>query len=176
MAFLAVRMLSRRRLLRMFQVPGLLLIPLVVFLPAVRDADMSWWGIFALGLVTVAQFNFWGNYLPLVYPVHLRGTGESFAANIGGRMFGTSAALLTTSMVAYMPGGNATRQLGVCRGDGRVFSLTRLISSRASGCPSPKPGQCLPPITTEQPRPRRLQEAAQAQLEAAAFSRRALPS
>lgn len=72
---------------------------------------MSWWGIFVLGLITVAQFNFWGNYLPLVYPVHLRGTGESFAANIGGRMFGTSAALLTTSIVAYMPGGAASRQL-----------------------------------------------------------------
>lgn len=62
-------------------------------------------------MVTVAQFSFWGNYLPLVYPVHLRGTGESFAANIGGRMFGTSAALLTTSIVAYMPGGTAARQL-----------------------------------------------------------------
>lgn len=112
MAFLAVRVLSRGRLLRMFQVPGLVLIPLVVFLPVALDADMSWWGIFVLGLITVAQFNFWGNYLPLVYPVHLRGTGESFAANIGGRMFGTSAALLTTSILAYMPGGNATRQLG----------------------------------------------------------------
>ena len=111
MAFLAVRVLSRRRLLRAFQIPGLLLIPLVVFLPALRGTDMSWWGIFVLGLVTVAQFNFWGNYLPLVYPVHLRGTGESFAANIGGRMFGTSAALLTTSMLVYMPGGTATRQL-----------------------------------------------------------------
>jgi MFS family permease len=111
MAFLAVQVLSRRRLLRLFQVPGLLLVPLVVLLPAARDVDMSWWGIFALGLITVAQFNFWGNYLPLVYPVHLRGTGESFAANIGGRMFGTSAALLTTSMVTYMPGGAAARQL-----------------------------------------------------------------
>lgn len=111
MAFLAVRVLSRRKLLRMFQLPGLLLIPLVVLLPAARDSDMSWWGIFALGLLTVAQFNFWGNYLPLVYPVHLRGTGESFAANIGGRMFGTSAALLTTTIVAYMPGGTAARQL-----------------------------------------------------------------
>ena len=87
MAFLAVHVLSRRRLLRIFQVPGLLLVPLVVLFPAVRDVDMSWWGIFVLGLITVAQFNFWGNYLPLVYPVHLRGLGESFAANIGGRMF-----------------------------------------------------------------------------------------
>ena len=84
MAFLAVRVLNRRKLLRIFQLPGLLLVPLVVLLPALRDQDMSWWGIFLLGLITVAQFNFWGNYLPLVYPVHLRGTGESFAANIGG--------------------------------------------------------------------------------------------
>jgi MFS family permease len=111
MAFLAVRLVSRKGLLCLFQVPGLLLIPLIVFVPAIRDADMSWWGIFFLGMVTVAQFSFWGNYLPLVYPVHLRGTGESFAANIGGRMFGTSAALLTTSIIAYMPGATAARQL-----------------------------------------------------------------
>ena len=28
-----------------------------------------------------------------MYPTHLRGTGESFAANVGGRMIGTCAAL-----------------------------------------------------------------------------------
>ena len=54
MAFLAVRLLSRRHLLHIFQVPGLVLIPLVLFVPAVRDADMSGWGIFFLGLVSVA--------------------------------------------------------------------------------------------------------------------------
>jgi MFS family permease len=116
MAFLAVRLLSRRHLLHIFQVPGLVLIPLVLFVPAVRDADMSGWGIFFLGLVSVAQFSFWGNYLPLAYPTHLRGTGESFAANIGGRMFGTSAALLTTTLVAHMPGGTPTRQLTYAAG------------------------------------------------------------
>jgi hypothetical protein len=52
-------------------------------------------GIFVAGFLTVAQFSFWGNYLPRVYPVHLRGTGESFAANVGGRMIGTSANALT---------------------------------------------------------------------------------
>ena len=46
-------------------------------------------GMFFAGLFTVAQFSFWGNYLPRVYPTHLRGTGESFAANVGGRMIGT---------------------------------------------------------------------------------------
>jgi len=41
--------------------------------------------------------------LPRVYPTYLRGTGESFAANIGGRVVGTSAALLTTQLVNVMP-------------------------------------------------------------------------
>ena len=116
MALLAVRILSRRRLLRLFQLPALLVIPLVMFIPAVRDRDMSTAGIFALGLLTVAQFSYWGNYLPLVYPTYLRGTGEAFAANIGGRMLGTSAALLVTSMVRFMPGGNASRQLSYAAG------------------------------------------------------------
>jgi hypothetical protein len=53
-------------------------------------------GVGLCGLLTVAQFSFWGNYLPRVYPMHLRGTGESFAANIGGRMIGTSFAAVTS--------------------------------------------------------------------------------
>ncbi len=116
MAFLAVHILSRRRLLRLFQIPAFVLIPLVMFLPAIRDRDMSTAGIFALGLLTVAQFSYWGNYLPLVYPTYLRGTGEAFAANIGGRMLGTSAALIVTSMVRFMPAGNASRQLAYAAG------------------------------------------------------------
>lgn len=116
MAILAVFVLSRRRLLHIFQIPGLILIPIVVLLPAMRDVSMPAWGIFVLGTVSVAQFSFWGNYLPTLYPTHLRGTGESFAANVGGRMLGTSAALITTSLVTYMPGGTATRQLGYAAG------------------------------------------------------------
>ena len=116
MAGLTIFVLSRRRLLHIFQIPGLLLIPLVVLIPAMRDTSMPAWGIFVLGTVSVAQFSFWGNYLPTLYPTHLRGTGESFAANVGGRMLGTSAALITTSLVAYMPGGSATRQLGYAAG------------------------------------------------------------
>ena len=56
------------------------------------------WGVAVAGFLTVAQFSFWGNYLPRVYPTHLRGTGESFAANIGGRMIGTSFAWLTATI------------------------------------------------------------------------------
>lgn len=116
MAFLAVRILSRKRLLRIFQIPGLLLVPLALFLPAARDADLPSWGNFGLGVVSVAQFSFWGNYLPTLYPTYLRGTGESFAANVGGRMLGTSAAFITTAIVIYMPGGTATRQLAYAAG------------------------------------------------------------
>ena len=104
LAFLAVRIVARRRLLRIFQVPGLLIIPLVFLFPAKSSLELLKWGIFLAGLFTVAQFSFWGNYLPRVYPTHLRGTGESFAANVGGRMFGTSGALLTTQLANVMPG------------------------------------------------------------------------
>ena len=69
------------------------------------------WGVFIAGLLTVAQFSFWGNYLPRVYPTYLRGTGESFAANIGGRMIGTSAALLTTQLAVLMPAGPPSTKL-----------------------------------------------------------------
>ncbi|PYT29430.1 MAG: MFS transporter [Acidobacteria bacterium] len=111
LAFLAVRIISRRRLLRVFQVPGLFLVPLVFLYPALHDLETLKWGIFLAGLLTVAQFSFWGNYLPLVYPTHLRGTGESFAANLGGRMLGTSAALATTQLANVMPGAGAPAKL-----------------------------------------------------------------
>lgn len=103
-AFLAVRIFARRKLLRIFQIPGLILMPLVFVYAGTQSLSMLKWGILLLGLLTVAQFSFWGNYLPRVYPTYLRGTGESFAANVGGRMFGTSAAFLTTSLVNVMPG------------------------------------------------------------------------
>jgi MFS family permease len=111
LAFLAVRIVARRPLLWVFQVPGLFVVPLVFFFAA--DASLQWakWGIFFAGLFTIAQFSFWGNYLPRVYPTYLRGTGESFAANVGGRMIGTFAAYVTPTMAASMPGGSPTRQL-----------------------------------------------------------------
>ncbi len=69
--------------------------------------QVTWFhfGIFLVGLLTVAQFSFWGNYLPTVYPVHLRGTGESCAANLGGRILGTSFALVTSELAGLLAGG-----------------------------------------------------------------------
>jgi MFS family permease len=56
--------------------------------------------IFCCGLVTVAQFSYVSEFLPKVFPVHLRGTGSAFATNVGGRMLGTMAATLNTELVS----------------------------------------------------------------------------
>jgi hypothetical protein len=102
LALLVVYIVSRRALIRIFQVPGLLIIPFVFAYASTHSLGMLKVGMFAAGLVTVAQLSFWGNYLPRVYPVHLRGTGESFAANIGGRMIGTSFAAVTAWVAAAL--------------------------------------------------------------------------
>jgi len=106
LAVLVVRFLSQRKLIRVFLVPGLLVMPFVFGYAATSSLSLLQIGIFLAGLLTVGQFSFWGNYLPRVYPVHLRGTGESFAANIGGRMIGTSFAWVTSNLAAmeFMPG------------------------------------------------------------------------
>jgi MFS family permease len=108
LAWAALRVLSRRSLLRIFQIPALFIVPVLFWWISTQltNADSLPWikaGIFVAGLVTVAQFSFWGNYIPHVFPTHLRGTGESFAANIGGRVLGTAAAWLTLTFSAATP-------------------------------------------------------------------------
>ena len=120
LAMLVANFVSRRALLRVFLWPGLVIVPLVFWafsrgheivfvsfdanIPGFHTISLTMLGIgIALaGFFTVAQFSFWGNYLPYVYPVHLRGTGESFAANIGGRMVGTPFAYVT-QRIALLP-------------------------------------------------------------------------
>jgi MFS family permease len=116
LAVLAVQIVSRRNLLRVFLVPCLLIAPLVFGYGVLHNRELftmnigehpiqvTWFhvGIFFVGLLTVAQFSFWGNYLPTVYPVHLRGTGESCAANLGGRILGTSFALVTSELAVRL--------------------------------------------------------------------------
>ncbi len=107
LAFLALWIVRRGALLRLFLVPGLLLIPVIYFVVAgrldVKELDMLKWGLFVAGFFTVAQFSFWGNYLPRVYPTYLRGTGEGFAANVGGRMFGTAGQPLAIALSSLIP-------------------------------------------------------------------------
>jgi MFS family permease len=108
LAYLAVIIVSRRKLVRLFQLPGLFVMPLTFAVAATTSLNWLHIGMFLAGFFTVAQFSFWGNYLPRAYPLYLRGTGESFAANIGGRLIGTSFAWLTATLAvtpdrAYAP-------------------------------------------------------------------------
>ena len=111
LAFLAVRIVSRRKLLHVFQVPGMIVLPLVFFYAGTTSLELAKWGMALAGFFTVAQLSFWGNYLPRVYPTHLRGTGEGFAANIGGRMLGTGFAFVTTQLTNVMPGATPPTRL-----------------------------------------------------------------
>jgi sugar phosphate permease len=104
LAALAVRIVSRRRLLHVFQTPGLIVAPLTFAIGGTTNLTLAQWGMFFTGFLTIAQMSFWGNYLPRVYPTHLRGTGEGFAANIGGRVLGTGFAFLATQLANVMPG------------------------------------------------------------------------
>lgn len=104
LAILAVRIISRRTLLRVFQLPALIIVPLVFLFAPLHSLNALTIGAFVVGLFTVAQFSFLGNYLPRVYPVYLRGTGEGFAANIGGRMIGTSFYAVTGFLSRFIGG------------------------------------------------------------------------
>ena len=94
-----------RMLIRLYLIPGIILFPLTYFpyfdFAFVHSPYLLFaTAIFFCGLLTVAQFSFLSEFLPRVFPLHLRGTGGSFASNVGGRMIGTMAALLNTELLA----------------------------------------------------------------------------
>jgi MFS family permease len=151
LAMLVAHVASRRRLLRMFLWPGIVMLPLIFWgfsrgheivfasfdvswLPGFHEVNITLLGlgIFLAGFFTVAQFSFWGNYLPHVFPVHLRGTGESFAANIGGRMCGTPFAYLTQQLavLAMIPGATPSAKTAlVAAGVAFTLYLVNLVLS-----------------------------------------------
>ncbi|MEZ6140090.1 MAG: hypothetical protein R3B84_05915 [Zavarzinella sp.] len=99
LAILIVFVLHKKVLLWIFQVPGLILFPLTFYFFFKEKPDFFVYGVFICGLVTVAQFSFFGEHMPKIFPMHLRGTGGSFATNVGGRMIGTSAAFVNTELI-----------------------------------------------------------------------------
>jgi MFS family permease len=105
LALLIAAAVPRRGLLRLFQAPGLLIVPITYLYLFRNEPELFKWGIAAAGFLTVAQFSYFGEYLPKAFPLHLRGTGGAFATNVGGRMIGTFAAFVTANLVApYCPG------------------------------------------------------------------------
>lgn len=151
LAMIVVYFASRRALLRTFLIPGLVIIPLVFWgfhrghetvywtgdlswLPGFHNVSLSLLGlgIFFAGFFTTAVFSFWGNYLPHAFPVHLRGTGESFAANIGGRMLGTPFAAVTQFIATkeFVPGETPAAKVAlVAAGVAFALILTNFLLS-----------------------------------------------
>lgn len=91
---------ASRVLIRIFLLPGVVLFPVAYLSLYGGDYTIFAIAIFFCGLLTVAQFSYVSEYLPKVFPMHLRGTGSAFATNVGGRMLGTMAATLNTELLA----------------------------------------------------------------------------
>ncbi|HSQ57225.1 MAG TPA: MFS transporter, partial [Gemmata sp.] len=130
LATLLVVIVSRRMLLRVFQLPGLIVFPLTYYFLYREQPDLFIFGVFLCGLCTVAQFSYFGEYLPKMFPVHLRGTGGSFATNVGGRMIGTSGSFITSSVVAPMIAGGTFIQTATAAAivGGAVFAIGLVLS------------------------------------------------
>ena len=108
---LAVYVIARQRMLQSFLVLGLVIFPFVFLGPPMQDIAVFKYSVMFVSVLVSAQYSFWGNYLPRVFPLHLRGTGASFGASVGGRVIAPLAALATTQLSNFMPGATPTVQL-----------------------------------------------------------------
>lgn len=101
---------ASRWLIRGFLLPGVALFPATYLVLYYGEYNTFAAAIFFCGLLTVGQFSYLSEFLPKVFPVHLRGTGSSFATNVGGRMVGTMFALVNTELLAPLfPGENPVK-------------------------------------------------------------------
>lgn len=117
-------------LIRLFLIPGIVLFPLTYFQLVEAPYLIFAIAIFFCGLLTVAQFSFLSEFLPRVFPLHLRGTGGSFATNFGGRMIGTMAATLNTEVLSKMFEGTPPLQVASAAGviGGAVYLIALLAT------------------------------------------------
>ena len=130
LAVLLVIIVSHKTLLRIFLVPGVILLPVTYYYLYSGDYFIFATAIFFCGLVIVAQFSYMSEYLPKAFPLHLRGTGGSFAANVGGRMLGTMAATLNTEFLStFFEGDNPTKvAMAAAVIGGSVFAIAVILS------------------------------------------------
>ncbi|MBE7497266.1 MAG: MFS transporter [Verrucomicrobiaceae bacterium] len=129
LALLLIWGISRVALLKIFQIPALVIMPATYFYFFHEGGNAFLWAYAVCGLLTVAQFSYFGEYLPKVFPMHLRGTGGSFATNVGGRMLGTSMAFVTTNLVAPMLAGSGPMlPMHVAKAAGIVATAIAVLS------------------------------------------------
>jgi MFS family permease len=130
-----------RLLLRLFLLPGVVLFPVTYLVLRNGDYTVFAAAIFCCGLLTVAQMSYMSEYLPKVFPVHLRGTGGGFATNVGARMVGTMAAVLNTNLLAPLFDGPNPVKVATAAAiiGGAAFAVALVLSF------------LLPPPRTEEP-------------------------
>jgi len=130
LAVLLLVVASHKTLLRIFLVPGLILFPVTYIFLYQGEYAIFAAAIFCCGLVTTSQFSYFGEYLPKAFPMHLRGTGGSFASNVGGRMLGTMAATLNTEVVSQLFPGEGPAQVAMAAAviAGSVFLIALVLS------------------------------------------------
>ncbi|QJW97738.1 MFS transporter [Frigoriglobus tundricola] len=121
---------ASRVLIRIFLLPGVVLLPVTYLVLYGGDYSIFATAIFFCGLVTVAQFSYVSEYLPKVFPVHLRGTGSAFATNVGGRMLGTMAATLNTELLSPLFSGENPQRVATAAAiiGGAVYAVALVLS------------------------------------------------
>ena len=122
-AVLVIRIVSRRRLLRVFLIPALVVFAWVFFFAARAGLVAFATGVFFAQALFNGLHSFWGNYLPRVFPTRLRGTGESLAMNLGGRVIAVTAAMMTTQLSNVVPGSDAAMRFAHAAGTTAVVVL-----------------------------------------------------
>jgi MFS family permease len=123
---LILRIAGQRRRLFVFLGSALAVYGWMYLFGVTRSLTQLQAGMFLAALVFNGLYSFWGNYLPTVFPTYLRGTGESFAFNIGGRVLGASAALVTTQLANVMPARDVGHRLAYSAGT--VATLACIIA------------------------------------------------
>jgi hypothetical protein len=127
---LLLGLVASRWLLRGFLLPGVILFPVTYLVLYQGEYNVFATAIFFCGLLTVGQFSFISEFLPKVFPVHLRGTGSSFATNVGGRMIGTMFALVNTELLAPLfAGENPVKVATAAAVIGGAVYLVALVTS-----------------------------------------------
>lgn len=128
-ALLVIRIVARRRLLRVFLAPALAVYCWLFFFSAREGLPMFAIMVFGAQALFNGVHSFWGNYLPRLFPTYLRGTGESFAMNIGGRVIGVSAAVLTTQLSNIMPVNGVANRLAFSAGSTALLVIAIALAA-----------------------------------------------
>jgi len=113
LALLVTRVIVRGSIYRWTMAAAVVSVPLVLLGPGVHSVGLFGFGAALIALLMAVQHSFWGNYLPPLFPVHLRGTGESFAVGVGGRVLAPFTAIATTQLANLVPGATSMSRLAL---------------------------------------------------------------